>query len=114
MSQQVIPLDASPNQTWQVSVSINGTVQDFFVNLNFNEVAGYWVMEIADSNQNLLLSDVPLLCGLNLLQQYQYLQIGSLYLLNVGNDPSDSPNSTNLGSSFVLVWGDNFVAPQAA
>jgi len=114
MSQQLVPLDDSPNQTWQVAISINGAVQTFFVSLSFNEVAGYWVMEIYDSNQNLILSDIPVVCGLDLLRQYQYLQIGSIYILNVGNSPTDSPTSTNLGSSFVMVWTDNAVVPVAA
>jgi hypothetical protein len=66
---QVIPLDDSPNQTWQVSLNINGGITTLFVELNFNEIAGYWAMSIFDINQTLLASGVPLLTGLNLLEQ---------------------------------------------
>ena len=114
MAQQTIPLDSSPNQTWQVSVNINGVVVTFFVTVSYNEIAKYWVMEISDSNQNLLLSDVPLVTGLDLLRQYQYLVIGSLYLLPVGQQSEDYPNSTNLGTAFILIWADNQISSVAA
>src|ERR1700735_4890188 len=107
MSSQVIPLNSSPNQTAQVTVSINNSVQTFFLLLSYNEIAEYWVMQIFDNNQNPLLTDIPLVTGLDLLRQDQYLGIGSLFLLNVstsgGTGPTsnptevDYPNDTNLG-----------------
>jgi len=111
---QLIPLDSAPNQTWQVSVSVNGGVQTFFVILRYNEIAEYWAMTIEDSNQNLLLDSQPLLTGLNLLRQFQSLQIGSIYILNVSGVAVDSPNSTDLGSDFQMIWADNKVLPVAA
>jgi hypothetical protein len=120
MAQQLIPLDNSPNQTWQVTVSINGIVQTFFVLLDYNEIAEYWVMSVFDSNQNPLLNDVPLVTGLNLLRQYQYLGIGSLYLLNVSSSTNpvtsevDYPDNTNLGTTYQMIWSDNTVLPVAA
>jgi hypothetical protein len=104
---QDIPLDNSPNQTWSTSVAINGGITTFFVTLRYSEVAGYWVMSIQDSNQNLLLDSVPLVTGLNILQQYGYLDIGSIYILNTGNSNDDYPNNQELGNAFSMVWGDN-------
>lgn len=107
MAFQTFPLDNAPNQTWSASVNINGGISTFFLELNYNEIAGYWSMTISDGNQNLLLSAVPLLCGLNILAPYAYLGIGSIFILNVGNSDTDSPTDTNLGTDFVMVWGDN-------
>lgn len=107
MSLQDIPLDTSPNQTWNVSVGINGGVSVYFITLRYNEIAGYWTMTIYDSNQNLLVDSWPLVTGVNLFQQLDYLQIGSLYILNTGNASTDFPNNQNLGSQFQMVWGDN-------
>jgi hypothetical protein len=109
MSLQVIPVNSAPGQTFNVAVSINGAVQIFFITLTFNEVAAYWVMSISDANQNLLVQGIPLVTGLNLLRQYQYLEIGSIYLINTTGVDIDYPNNTDLGSDFVLAWGDNTV-----
>jgi hypothetical protein len=115
VSQQIIPLDNSPNQTWQASVQINGVVVTFLVVLSYNEIAEYWVMKIYDSSQNLILSNVPLVTGLNLLRQFQYLQIGSLFLVNVtGTTLLNYPDNTDLGTDFKLVWSDNRILPVAA
>jgi hypothetical protein len=114
MPAQVIPLDSSPNQTWQTSVNINGTVVTFFCEANYNEIAEYWTISISDQNQNLLLSGQPMVAGLNLLRQYQYLGIGSLYLINVSGTDEDSPSANDLGSNWQLVWSDNTVVSQAA
>lgn len=108
MSLQVIPLDTNPNQTWQVAVSINGLVVNFFVLLQYNEIAQYWSMNIYDNSQVLLLAGIALVTGLNLLRQFQYLGIGSLYILNASGIASPNfPDDTNLGSDFVMLWGDN-------
>ena len=67
-------------------------------------------MAVADVNGNVLIASVPLITGLypaaNLLAQYQYLQIGSAYLLNTSNAAIDYPGVNNL-SQFSLLWGDN-------
>jgi hypothetical protein len=70
-------------------------------------------MGIADVNNNILISEVPLLTGTypaaNILGQFQYMNIGSAYLLNVSNGSTtlDYPNGQDLGTDFVLLWGDN-------
>ena len=107
MAFQLIPLDTSPNQQWQVSVSINGVVSTFNVTISYNEVAQLQEMSIYDANFNPLVTSLPLVTGLNLLAQFGYLNIGSIAILNVsGVDPPDYPNDANLGTSFVMVWGD--------
>lgn len=107
MAQQIIPLDDSPNQTWQTTVSINDGVATFFVTLRYNEIAGYWAMTLQDANQNLLVDSWPLVTGLNLFQQLDYLGIGSMYILNTGNANTNYPNNQNLGNQFTMVWADN-------
>jgi hypothetical protein len=106
-SLQVVPLDTFPNQTWKVSVSVNGGVQTFLVALRYNAIAGYWVMTIYNSQGVLLLDSLPMITGLNILQQYGYLQIGSIFVLNISGTAGNYPDNTNLGSDFILAWGDN-------
>ena len=69
---------------------------------------------INDASGNALLTDVPLLCGVfpagNILGQFAYLAIGSAYIVNVSGVSQDSPDDTNLGTDFQLIWGDSPVA----
>ena len=110
MSTQIIPLTSAPNQTFSVQLVVNGKPLTLNMALNFSEMAGYWPLAISDVNGNLLLGSVPLITGwwpsANLLSQYQYLQIGSAYLLNTGNANTDYPGPNNL-AQFSLLWGDN-------
>jgi hypothetical protein len=43
----------------------------------------------------------------NVLGQYGYLAIGSLYIVSANPDPtSDYPNWSNLGTDWLFCWGD--------
>jgi hypothetical protein len=110
MSSQIVPLTSAPNQSFTVQLTVNGQPLTLNIALSFSEMAGYWQMAIFDSNNNPLLASVPLITGwwpsANLFAQYQYLKIGSAYLLNTGNATTDYPGSNNLGQ-FSLLWGDN-------
>jgi hypothetical protein len=108
---QIVPLTCDPNQSFAATLMVDGANITLNLALNYNEIAGYWVMSIADSRNNPLVASVPLLCGAypaaNLLAQQAYLKIGSCYVINATNDPGDHPDNTNLGSSFVLLWDDS-------
>ena len=103
----VLPLTTSPNQTFTSTIPIDGSKIKFNFFLRYNTEAKYWVLDISDSSNTSLLASINLVCGLNLLEQYSYLKIGSAYLVKVDNSlTDDSPNEYNLGSSFLLLWGD--------
>jgi hypothetical protein len=110
---QIVNLSSTPNQSFLANLSVNGAALKLNLTINFNEIAQYWTMGIADVNNNILISEVPLLTGTypaaNILGQFQYMNIGSAYLLNVSNGSTtlDYPNGQDLGTDFVLLWGDN-------
>lgn len=110
MADQIIPLTSSPNQTFKVQLVVNGSPLTLNLTVSFSNMAGYWDLSISDVNGNSLVASVPLITGwypaANLLAQYQYLKIGSAYLLNTGNALTDYPAANNLGA-FSLLWGDN-------
>jgi hypothetical protein len=109
--QQLIPLTTSPGQSFQVAVQINGASSLFFVTLQYNEVAEYWEMTLRDGNQNLLIDSLPLVTGTNLFGQFGYLNIGSLYIVNVSGVLSPNfPDDTDLGTDFAMIWGDTVAA----
>lgn len=113
MSAQVIPLTSSPNQIFQVTLNVNGSILKLSLSISYNQFGQYWIMQVSDTSGNILLVDVPLLTGVwpaaNILKQYQYMQIGSAYVLNVSNGTTalDYPGASDLGTDFILVWDDN-------
>ena len=111
MADQIVPLVAAPNQSLSTTVSVDGKSITLRLDINYNEVAGYWVMRVNDTLGNVLIDSVPLLTGeypaANLLAQSAYLGIGSAYVLNVSNTSKmDYPDNTNLGTDFQLLWSD--------
>lgn len=109
---QIVPLSSSPNQSFTVTLQVDGQPLTLNLFIHWSEMAGYWVMSISDTQDELLLDSIPLITGLypagNLLAQYGYLLIGSAYILNEGTTNSDYPGRNDLGSGFVLLW-DNTV-----
>lgn len=109
MSWQQIPLTSAPNQTMSVTLTIDNRNRDFILKFSWNQAGQYWVMRISEGN-NILADSIPLLSGEepvdNLLAQYAYMGIGSAFIINVSGINSDKPDDTNLGSDFILVWGD--------
>ena len=110
MPSQLVPLTSDPGQTATVSLSIDAHIVTLQLAVTYSEMAGYWVLRIKDRAGNLLLDSIPLLAGVypaaNLLGQYAYLAIGSAFVINASGTPDDSPDSTSLGSDFVLLWDD--------
>lgn len=113
MSDQIIPLDASANQSFQVTLNVDGKLITLALVLRYNSMAGYWVMTINDTLGNLILDSIPFVTGVwpaaNLLKQYQYLGIGSAYIIGAsGVIPGmDYPDDTDLGTDFLLLWSDS-------
>lgn len=108
---QIIPLSALPNQSLVVPLNIDGGVTDYTLVLRYNEVAEFWVLTLSNSSGTLILDSIPFVTGNtpagNILGQYAYLKVGSAYILNVSSVSSpDYPNNLDLGTDFVLLWGD--------
>ena len=110
MSDQILPLTSQPNQSFAATLQVDGAPLTLNFAIRWSEMAGYWVMSIYNSAGILLLNSIPLITGWypagNILAQYGYLKIGSAFVINQGNSDSDYPGKTDLGSNFVILWGD--------
>ena len=111
MSQQVLPVSNAPNQTFTATLQVDGAPLTLQIELHYNEIAAYWVMTISDQNGNLLVDSLPLVTGndpaCNLLRQFSFLEIGSIYVINqTGSTTPNYPDNTNLGTGFQIIWGD--------
>lgn len=105
MSYYEIPLSNDPDQNFQCTIPVDYKNLTLYFRIRYNTEAEYWVMSLYDSNGNILIDTIPLLQG-NVLSQYKYLGIGSAYIVNASNVPTDRPDDTNLGTEFKLIWGD--------
>ena len=110
---QIVPLSPLNNQTFTVPLNINGGTVQLSLFLYYNSMGGYWVMNISDQTGNPLVYGAPLLTGVwpaaNILAPYQYLNIGSAFVINAGNSTNDYPSNAanDLGTNFLLLWDDN-------
>ena len=103
----IVPVTSSPNQTFTSTIPVDGKKLKLFFFLRYNTEQKCWEMDISDSNKNHLINSLPLVCGLNILEQHSYLSIGSAYVVKVNKNLYDSnPSENNLGTDFILVWGD--------
>lgn len=106
-----IPISSDPNQTFNVTIPVDGKNITLGFYLRWNDQAGYWMMTIYNYLTNTYYIDsLPLISGIlpsaNLLKMFSYLRIGSCYLLNVSGTKDDYPTVSNLGTDFLLFWGD--------
>lgn len=109
--QQLVPLTNAPNQTFAANLSVDGNPLTLNLVFRYNEIAKYWAMTVKDASLNLLVNSVPLVTGndpaCNILRQFGYLKIGSAFVINQsGTKKLNYPNNSDLGTDFVLVWGD--------
>jgi hypothetical protein len=111
MSNQLVPLTTAPNQKLVVSLSVNGQSFDLLLSIHYNEIAGWWVVTIADAAGVVLLDSIPFVTGSepagNILGQFEYMGLGGATIINASQAANDYPNNTQLGVDFYLVWYDN-------
>jgi len=107
----VVPIASGTNQTVTCTLPVNGGNVTLTFSFMWNDVGGYWFMSITDNNGNLLLDAIPVITGqypaADILRQYQYLNIGSAYLVPASAGLPDNPSFDDLGSDYLLVWTDN-------
>lgn len=63
-----------------------------------------WILDVQDSSGEPLLSGVPLVTGVNLLEQYPQLGINGALLVGCDVGAPDEPTKTNLGTHSHLIF----------
>lgn len=113
----IIPLSTTPNQTFNCTVPIDGKNRPLSFKLRYNSIAKYWNLTVIDARTKATLIDaLPIVVGeypaANLLEQYDYLNLGSAVVVKEGDlNRAENPDDTNLGSEYYLVWGDTVEQP---
>lgn len=107
-----IPLTNAPNQTFNCTIPVNGNNKEFRFDLWYNYEAEYWLLTLSDvKTEQVILSNIPLLCSnsfyYDIFYQLGYLKIGICSILPIVEDIKSMPDNTNLGTSYLMIWGDN-------
>jgi hypothetical protein len=108
----IIPTSPEPNQVFRCVIPVDGRSLALMFSLKFNTEARYWVMSLTgDVTGEMLIDSIPLIAGrypsANILGQYAFLGIGSAVIVKTNPDnPAFTPDETNLGTEFQLVWSD--------
>jgi hypothetical protein len=91
---------ASLFQTFNISLAgVN-----YKMTFKWNEQNNSWILDIADSAGNALVSGVPIITGADLLEQYAYLGINGNLLAQTDHNPNAVPTFENLGSTGHLFY----------
>ena len=112
MATVIIPLNPESNQSFPITLEINGVNRELFLSFRYNSIAGYWLMDVTNNDTDImLLASVPLLPGasaaVNLFVSYRYLGIGAAFILSDGQVAEQYPSESTLGTNWFLVWGDD-------
>lgn len=96
-----IPLQVGTPQTFPITLS---GVQYELTLIYRNVSQGGWFLDIADQNSNPIVQGIPLVTGVNLLEQYDYLGFGGELWVQTSSDPDAVPTFENLGEDGLLYW----------
>lgn len=84
------------NVPQQFPITLAGV--EYNITNKWNDIGQFWCLDIEDSNNNPIVSNVPLITGADCLAGLGYLGIGgSLYVLTAGASPFDIPTLYTLG-----------------
>ncbi|MFA9439398.1 hypothetical protein ACDA63_07155 [Uliginosibacterium sp. sgz301328] len=100
MSTFEIPLTSQPQR---FTITLSGV--DYIVTVRYRDAQyGGWVVDIADAQQNPMVSGIPLVTGIDLLAQYKYMGFGGRLWAQTTDDPDAVPTFANLGTGSRVYW----------
>jgi hypothetical protein len=94
-----IPLQPNPQQ---FPITLGGL--DYELTVKWNTANSTWVLDIADTSNNPIVGGIPLVTGLDLLEQYAYLGIGGALVVQTDASFFNQPTYANLGTGSHLYF----------
>jgi hypothetical protein len=82
-------------QAQTFAIALNGTT--YHLTLSWNTISLCWVLDIADEGDVAIIQGIPVVTGLDLLYQYQYLGIKGSLVVQTDYDPSVVPGYGSFG-----------------
>lgn len=103
----IIPLQAQPNRSFSCSIPVDDENISLNFSMSYNDFAGYWSMTISRSSDDMLIRNLPIIPGDNILGQFEYMRIGSAFVVPRQSVEEQWPGYNTLTSDWYLIWGDN-------
>lgn len=110
MAYSEIPLTCRPYSSQTFKLTLNGGKKNINIKLElrYQDIYDVWIAAITDNSTGELRIDMlPLVCGVDLLGQYQHLGLGHAFIVPATDTDLMMPDNNTLGSTFILVWGDD-------
>ncbi|UUZ80630.1 hypothetical protein LJK88_38220 [Paenibacillus sp. P26] len=111
MANKIIPLIKSQNQSFTITLPVNGQNMTLTLGFTYNTQGEYWFMSVRDRTGALLLDAVPIVTGeypaTDILGQHDYMNIGTAIVLPDNNLQIGIPAFDDLGVNYYLAWTDN-------
>ena len=101
----IVPMQAIPNHSFSCVIPLNNGNIELRFTMQYNEVAGFWFVDIGKDNQTIL-SGYPLISAQDLLEQFQYMEIGHAYLIPRSELTQQFPDYETLSTEWYVVWSD--------
>jgi hypothetical protein len=92
MNAYEIPLDPQAQ-----TLTLNGGGNSYNLRVTWCSAADCWILDILDGNSAPIVQGIPLITGVNLLSQYEYLGIGGALVVQTDSDPAVVPTYELLG-----------------
>lgn len=107
MSYSEIPLNTSPFSEQTFKLTLGKKNINILLKLRYHDLYDLWHADIIDnaSGQELLVG-MPVVPGVNLLGQFEYLGIGEAYIVAATPTSLQQPDNETLGTTWRLIWGE--------
>lgn len=102
MASTVYEVPITPGVAQAFSTTLLGV--SYNMRLVWNSASNCWVLDIADQNNVAIVLGIPLVTGVDLLAQYEYLGIGGNLVCLTDTNPDLVPTYQNLGDSSHLYF----------
>lgn len=105
----IVPITNQPNQDLTVTIPQAASNIILRLFLYWNRIAGYWQMSVTNVITNTkIIESLPMITGdipfPNLLQQFEYLEIGKAYIVPLSSRAPNYPGENDWGTNFTLFW----------
>lgn len=102
----IVPMQAIPNHSFSCKIPLDAGNVDLRFTMQYNEIAGFWFIDIAKDSQTIL-AGYPLIPAQDILEQFQYMGIGHAFILPKSDVSSQFPDLETLTSEWYVVWSDD-------
>jgi hypothetical protein len=90
------------NQAQNFTVKLAGTT--YRLRLNWSMPANIWILDIAKEDETPIVSGIALVCNIDLLRPYPYLNFGGALVAQVIGSADANPGYEDLGSTSKLFF----------